>query len=489
MSKYDDTPDCRADRTELESAGVDSLTSRIVDSLMEEYYKNFESDIMEIFSSNYDVIYSSDASGITRNVSSACEEIWGLQPSALIGRSVFELERDGIYRPSVTRLVLQAKRRIRSFQTTKTGRRLIVVGTPIKNRDGSINKIINLSRDITSDSEIKAEMENIRHLFSEYSQTLMGGCSKGAGRHQFIYISEAMAEVSHMALKVSDVDSTVLLTGESGVGKEVIASFIHANSGRYGKPFIKVNCGAIPESLLESELFGYENGAFTGAKKEGKPGIFELSNNGTLLLDEISEMPPNVQVKLLRVLQERVVTRVGGVKPIEVDVRIIAASNKNLEMEMLEGRFRQDLYYRLNVVPIHVPALRDRPEDIPPLAVFFLNHFNERYNKNKVIDAGIINLFQEHGWPGNIRELQNVVERLVVLADEDMITRSDLPPYLLGGEAERDITVGRIMPLKEAVNSVERQLIRMAMEKYGTIAKIAEALGVDQSTISRKLKK
>ncbi|MDR3331830.1 MAG: sigma 54-interacting transcriptional regulator [Synergistaceae bacterium] len=466
------------------------LAYRVIDSMVTDSYDNLESDIMAIFSSNYDVIYSSNASGITQKVSGACEELWGLKPSSLIGRSVFDLEREGVYQPSVTRMVLEAEQRRQTFQTTKTGRRLMVLGTPIKNKDGKTIRIINLSRDISSETGMKAEMENIRHLFNAYSQQSLGARSPNTwSNHQFIYTSNAMARVARMALKVSDVDSTVLITGESGVGKEIIASFIHANSRRSGKPFIKVNCGAIPESLLESELFGYEKGAFTGANKEGKPGMFELAHNGTLLLDEISEISKNMQVKMLRALQERTIMRIGGTKQVSVNVKIIAASNKDLEREMFEGRFRQDLFYRLNIVPIHIPALRERPEDVPSLTMFFLNRFNEQHNKNKAIDSEAIKRFQEQRWHGNIRELQNVVERLVVLTDKDLITEADLPPEFFEGNMENDITVNRIMPLKEALIRVEQQLMRMAAEKYGTTTKIAEALGVDQSTISRKLRK
>jgi transcriptional regulator with PAS, ATPase and Fis domain len=240
---------------------------------------------------------------------------------------------------------------------------------------------------------------------------------------------------------------------------------------------------------LESELFGYEKGAFTGANKDGKPGMFELANNGTLLLDEISEISQSMQVKLLRALQERTIMRVGGTRPVSVNVKIIAASNRDLEREMFEGRFRQDLFYRLNIVPIHIPSLRERPEDVPSLTMFFLDRFNEQHKKNKIIDSEAIKRFQEHRWHGNIRELQNIVERLVVLTDKDLITEADLPPEFFESGAESDITVNRIMPLKEALIRVEQQLVHMAAEKYGTTTKIAEALGVDQSTISRKLRK
>jgi PAS domain S-box-containing protein len=452
-------------------------------------YDNLDNDIKAIFSSSYDVIYASNGEGITQKVSSACAELWGMQAEDLIGKSVFQLEQEGVYYPSITRLVLETKQRVQCIQTTRTGRKLMVIGNPIFNQEGEILQVINLSRDITSEKNMRTELDSIKMLLDAYKHELDELRSKNLENNKFIYASEAMTYVARMALKVSDVDSTVLITGESGVGKEVISSFIQANSLRKDKQFIKINCSAIPETLLESELFGYEKGAFTGASKEGKLGLFELANHGTLFLDEISEIPLNMQVKLLRVLQEGVLLRLGGVKPCKVDVRIIAASNRNLEAEMAAGRFREDLYYRLNVVPIHIPPLRERREDILPLAMFFLQRYNKQYGKNKTLDTELIQRFLEYYWPGNIRELQNIVERLVVLAERETITTSDLPVYILANDKDNGVIVNRIMPLKDAVNSVEQQLIHLAMEKYGTTTRIAEVLGVDQSTISRKMRK
>lgn len=450
-------------------------------------YENLEADIKAIFSSSYDVIYASNGQGITQKVSAACEELWGLKAEQMIGRSVFDLEEEGVYRPSITRLVLETKQRVQAFQVTKTGRKLMVVGTPITNQKGEVVQVINLSRDITSEKNMQIELDNIRSMLDAYRHELAELRSKNLEHNQFVYTSDAMTNVARMALKVSDVDSTVLITGESGVGKEVLATFIQSNSLRKDRPYIKINCGAISESLLESELFGYEKGAFTGANKEGKPGLFELANHGTLFLDEIAEISPNMQIKLLRVLQEGAFLRVGGTKQIKVNVRIIAATNRNLEKEMAEGRFREDLFYRLNVVPLHIPPLRERTDDILPLAMFFLNRFNKQYGKKRSFDAEVISRFQGYRWPGNIRELQNVVERLVVLADKDEICLSDLPAHILANDRGSGVAVSRIMPLKEAVSHLEHQLIQLALAKYGTTYRAAAALGVDQSTISRKL--
>ena len=452
-------------------------------------YDDLEADIQAIFRNNYDVIYASDGNGITQKVSSACEELWGHKAEELIGRSVYELEKEGIYTPSITRLVLESKQRVQSFQVTKTGRKLIVIGTPITNQNGEIIQVINLSRDISSEQSMQTELASIKILLEAYKHEIDELRSKNLENSQLVYSSEAMANVVRTALKVSDVNATVLVTGESGVGKDIVASFIHANSTRKDKQYIKINCGAIPDSLLESELFGYEKGAFTGASNAGKLGLFELANQGTLFLDEISETSLNMQVKLLRVLQDGTFTRVGGVKQIKVDVRVIAASNRDMEKEILEGRFRKDLYYRLNVFPIKIPALKERPEDISPLTMFFINYYNKRYQLHKTLDQEVLQHFCEYSWPGNIRELQNIIERLVVLSEKDSITISDLPVYILADNSDSGIKIKRIMPLKDAVNSVEQQLIQLAMDKYGTTTQAAYVLGVDQSTISRKLKK
>lgn len=461
---------------------------QITDPLPIDSYENFVADIKALFDSSYDVIYASDGRGITMKVSAACKELWGLTAQKMIGKSVYALEKAGVYTPSITRLVLEKKQRVQAFQITKTARKLMVIGTPIKNQAGEIVQVINVSRDITQEKNLHIELESIKSLLDAYKHERDELRLKNQKQTQFIYTSEAMTNVARLALKVSDVGSTVLITGETGVGKEVIASFIHANGNRRDCPFIKINCSALPKSLLESELFGYEKGAFTGANKDGKPGMFELADHGTLFLDEISEVPLDMQVKLLRVLQENTLMRIGGTKTIRVDVRFIAACNRDLQQEIRAGRFREDLYYRLNVVPIMIPPLRERPDDILPLTLFFLNKFNARHNKTKTLDPEIIQRFQEFHWPGNIRELQNIVERLIILSDQDLITLSDVPDYILSANQDASITVRHILPLKEAIAQVECQLLRLAMQKYKTTTRAAAALGVDQSTISRKLK-
>ena len=226
-----------------------------------------------------------------------------------------------------------------------------------------------------------------------------------------------MEDTIKLSLRIAAVNTTVLILGESGVGKGLIARFIHENSLRNKGPFIKINCGSIPESLLESELFGYETGAFTGAKREGKPGLVELAHKGTLLLDEIADLPLNLQVKLLQVIQERELTRIGGTKPIRIDIRIIASTNKDIRKMVKQGEFREDLYYRLNVIPITIPPLRERKEDIELLIDFFISHYNKKHNKSISLQEDVIEALLQYCWPGNVRELENLMERLVVTSE------------------------------------------------------------------------
>lgn len=455
-----------------------------------EKYKAESLDLKAIFDSSYDVMYVSDHKGNTLRVSSACTELWGKKEAELIGRNVIDLEKEGIYTPSVTRLVLEQKKKVSAIQTTKEGRRLMVVGTPIKNEQGDIIRVVNASRDITEVSRLQEEMAEMRRLLHGYKQELMELRKEQEDERRIISTSKVMEESLDLAVRMAGVDSTILILGESGVGKEVVAGYIHRMSPRKHKPFIKINCGAIPENLLESELFGYDKGAFTGASKDGKMGLFELANDGTLFLDEVGEMPLPLQVKLLRVLQEREVMRIGGTKPISINVRIIAATNKDLEKEVAEKRFREDLFYRLNVIPLSIPPLRERREDILPLVHHFMEQLNQRYLKNKTIAPSLIEVLQQYRWPGNVRELQNIVERLVVISDEKEIDGKYLPPsFEIKQNESSKVQVLDILPLKECIDLAETQLLKLAKDKYQSTVKIAEVLKVNQSTISRKLNK
>ncbi len=314
----------------------------------------------------------------------------------------------------------------------------------------------------------------------------------GQWSKSFIAHSEPMKLVKKQVEKVAKVSSTVLLIGESGVGKEVVAKEIHRLGTRSKKPFTQVNCGAIPENLLESELFGYKKGAFTGADANGKIGYFTQANEGIIFLDEVTEMSLNLQVKLLRVIQEREVIPLGGVDPIPIDVQIIAATNKKIESLVEQGKFRDDLYYRLNVVPIYIPPLRDRPSDIPFLTEYFLHKFNMKYSREIKFTPDAIEHLKKCPWPGNIRELENHIERIVVTTEIATIDANLVTTFIPGTKqaaGKPHPLVTRIMPLQEALDSVEEQLIILAMEEHKSVNLAAKALQVSQPTMSRKYQK
>jgi len=450
-----------------------------------------KTDLDAFMACSDDLACITDGSGLKVRISSSAEKIYGLKPEDLIGKNVSELEKSGMYFPSATKIAIEEKKKVTVIQKTKTGRKLLVTATPFFDKDNNIKRIVSISKDITDEEKLKTELKQTKELLQKYEEELSSLRIAHLKNSEIIYRSKEMERLIELINKVAPTESTILIYGETGVGKEVLAKYIH-NISRSGGPFIKINCGAIPENLLEAELFGYEKGAFTGAKSEGKPGLIEVADKGTLLLDEISELPLSLQVKLLRVLQEKEFIRVGGIKPIKVDVRIIAASNKDLKELVKEGKFRQDLYYRLNVVPVTIPPLRERVQDIPILAYHFLNMYNEKYGHSKQLTNEVMEIFRKYPWPGNVRELENVIERIVIISENDQITKKDLPGELLNQEETNHffgVHVSRLMPLKEASALVEYQLIKQAIEECGSSYKAAEVLGVDQSTIIRKLKK
>lgn len=307
----------------------------------------------------------------------------------------------------------------------------------------------------------------------------------------FVVNSPAMYEVYKRLMKTSKTGVTVLLLGESGVGKEIAARTIHRIGVRKNGPFVAVNCGAIPDNLIENELFGHVEGAYTGALKGGSVGKFRQADKGILFLDEIGELPLPMQVKLLRVLQERNVTPIGSSKSYTIDVQIVSATNQNLAQLVKEGKFREDLYYRLNIVPIHIPALRDRLQEIPSLIAHFIRKHNEKYGLNVVFSNDAIDYLCVQEWPGNVRELENSIERLVVLADEEVVTSNDVAQLLKVEECPVliDTHFSQVIPLKEAFDLVEAELIEMAMKRYKSTTLAASVLGISQPTMSRKLQK
>ncbi len=309
--------------------------------------------------------------------------------------------------------------------------------------------------------------------------------------------SEAIQKILNLIDKISKSDSTVLITGESGTGKELVARLIHEQSARAIKPFIPVNCAAIPSELLESELFGYEKGAFTGAINS-RPGRFELADEGTIFLDEVGDMPINLQVKILRVIQERSFEKIGSTKPINVNVRIIAATNKNLENEVKEGKFREDLFWRLNVVPLIIPPLRERKEDIPILCDYFINRFSTKFGYKLNLNKEVLDLFKKYDWPGNVRELENLIERLYVFSDNGVVKFEDIPERIKFKENSipPDLIYDEFNPfateidLNELIMEYERKLIlhSLNMNKW-IISKSAKYLKINRTTLIEKMKR
>lgn len=458
-----------------------------------DYVKTLNKELDAIFDCSFDGLYITDGKAMTLRINHAIKRMTGLGEEELVNKTMNELVDTGILSRSASVIVIKDKKPVTTTLVTVTGTTLLVSANPIFNENGEVYRVVTNVRDISELNMLKQKVEQLEGLKNHFEFQMNQMKAKLSG--ELIYKNIEMEKIVYQAFKIAEVDSTVLISGESGVGKEVIAEIIHKNSLRKNGPFVKLNCAAIPENLLESELFGYETGAFTGARREGKPGLFEVADEGTLLLDEIGDIPLHLQVKLLRALQEREIFRVGGTKPIRVNVRIIAITNKNLESMVNNGQFREDLFYRLNVVPINVPPLRERTEDIPKLVQHFLNQVNKRYNLKKSIEPDLIEILMRFNWPGNIRQLENLIERLVVTTSTENIGIQQLPAYYFNnsgdamGENGSAVSVNRIVPLKSAVENVEKLLLEKAFAIVDSRYKAAELLGVDASTISRKANK
>ncbi|WP_027365152.1 sigma-54-dependent Fis family transcriptional regulator [Desulfotruncus alcoholivorax] len=425
-------------------------------------------ELNAVISSSYDGIVVLDKNGNVAQVNNAFTKM-GLS----INETIYALAQKAMAKKGA---VTKAHR-------LQSGKELLLTANPVRRNNKSNNtKVVVNCRDITELNNLRREVKASKELYEVYHSELETLRTKYLG-HTLVCDSPAMRNVLDLAVRVAKVDSTILILGESGVGKDVVTRLIHKASKRSGQPFIRVNCGAIPENLLESELFGYEPGAFTGASREGKPGLLELAHKGTLFLDEIAELPLALQVKLLNVIQEREVTRLGGIKAVEVDIRLIAATNQNLEEMVGKGKFRSDLYYRLNVVPITIPPLRERSSDIPALVVHFLRKFNEKYHLNKSIAADAMDYLSGYHWPGNVRELENLIERLMVINTHDIITAKDLPLVFLQTGQTTGKTAG-----SQGLGS-EKELIAELYQRMRSTRKVAEVMGVNQSTVVRKMKK
>ena len=434
-------------------------------------------------------IFITDGSGETIFVNDVCCSSGGLTREDMIGKTVYELVAAGHIKSSSTIRVLNSGKQEEMIQDLGNGEQIYVTGAPIKSEDENIGLVITTERDITEVIELEkllGQQENKYKTELEYlkrQNIVMWG--------NLIAEDDISKQLVDYALRIAKLDSTVLITGESGTGKEVYANFLYENGSRVGKPFIKINCATIPESLIESELFGYEEGTFTGANKGGKAGIFEMANHGTLFLDEIGELPMHLQPKLLRVLQEKEIMRIGGSKTIPLDIRLITATNRDLKKQIEDGKFREDLYYRLNVMPIEIPPLRGRKKDIEQLAKYFLEFFNKEYSQNKSISEGAIHLLQNGRWRGNVRELENLIERLVITTEKAIITESDVSSLI--GEVIGNTNGGEHnyqgRSYRELMDDYEKNMLETMLEKYGRASIVSKELQIDKATLHRRLKK
>ena len=444
----------------------------------------------KIINSPLDGLWITDAKGKVLQVNRAAEGLYNINKEMVLNRTAKQLIEEGLFDRSIILKVIKTKKSQMVLHKLKNGKQLLRIGYPIFADDGKLNLVAVYERDMTELYLLRSDLEGHNEFSTEYRAELEQLYTKKGLRWEANIRSEIMYKVLDKAIRLSQVDSTIFLQGESGVGKGYFANLIHRISERKNKPFIRVDCGAIPEQLIEAELFGYERGAFTGARKVGKVGYFEIAGGGTLFLDEVAELPLNVQVKLHRFLENNEFIRIGDTAVRKIDTRVIAATNKNLEKMLAERRFRKDLFFRLNVIPVKIPALRERVDDIPALIHHFLKKFNQKFSKNKVLFPKALECLCYYSYPGNIRELSNLVEQLVVLSPDDQIDLDDLPSYVLNEK----INISGFLQtngwnLPKARQKLEKELITRALEIYKTQREAAKHLGVDHSTLAKKIKK
>jgi PAS domain S-box-containing protein len=453
-------------------------------------HKDLANRLDAIFESSFDGLWICDGEGTVIRLNKASERINSIKAEQVLGKKMRDLMKVGWIDRSVTLEVLKNRTAVTDIQHLENGKQLLVTGNPVFDAQGNIELVVVNERDITTLTNLWHELNESRALASKYRSELSLREEHQALLRKAVARSDAMGKVLDAALKVAKTDTTVLIQGESGVGKGFLGKLIHCSSHRKDGPFIRVDCVAIPDSLMESELFGYERGAFTGARPEGKPGHFELAEGGTLFLDEIGDMPLGVQAKLLRFLEENTIIRVGGTRTKRINTRILAATHHDLKDMVKKGTFRGDLFFRLSVVPIHIPPLRERREDIPVHIYFLLEEFNAKYSTKKSILPGAIDCLCRYALPGNVRELSNLIEQLIVLSQAESIGEGDLPSHCRSGSARRDsVRSGTSWDLPMAVQQVEEELIRRALRQFHTQRKAARLLGVNQSTLARKVKR
>lgn len=472
-----------------ETTEMDRLKKKV------KYFQHLSYELDTLIDSSNDGLWICDGNGVVLRLNAASERLNELKAEDMIGKCMTQIVAEGYINKSVTLDVLKTGKRTSIFQKTRTGKKLFLTGTPVFDKEtGKIFRVVVNERDITEITDLQAELKETEALNDRYKRDLLELQIEETESREVIARSANYVATIQKAVKLAHVDSTVVFLGESGTGKSILANLIHKHSARADEPLIKLNCGAIPESLVESELFGYEKGAFTGAHKSGKPGKFEMADKGTLFLDEIGELPLSSQVKLLGFLEDGTVCRVGGTVDRIIDVRIIAATNQDLKAMIEKNLFRRDLYYRLNVIPLAIPPLRERKECILPLLNHYVELFSKKYAMKRAVSltSEVSDALVLYDYPGNVRELINICERLVVMSSKGCMAYTDLPASVLSsvgsGTCEQELW-DSALTLQEMIERLEKKVLEKTMQTQGTQKKTAELLGLNQSTVARKLKK
>lgn len=424
-----------------------------------------------------DGIYITDAEAVTLAVNSAYERITGLNRSLLLGRYMGDLVKLGYLSNSVSLEVIKRQDVVTLVQSIHSNQKILVTGSPIFDAKQQLLCVVTCVRDITELLRAKHAQEQLENLFRSQAQYKISSHAS-----DFI-VSQHTQDILDLATHVAKFDSKVLIGGETGTGKSQLARYIHHMSPRAEQAFLELNCSGLPDNLLEIELFGYVAGAFTGASSKGKKGLLEIAHQGTLFLDEIGDLPLHLQVKLLKVIEEQRFLAVGGTEFKQIDVRIISATHRNLKEMLDHGQFREDLFYRLNVVELNLPPLRERRAEIIPLLEHYLSLWNQKYQQHKSLSPEVLEALSHYAWPGNIRELVNLVERLCVVTRQDHIELQDLPEHL---SVHCDVA-STPLSLKAQVLAYERQLIIEALAVHGSTRATAQALQVEQSTLVKKI--
>ena len=430
----------------------------------------------------------SDGNGIILRVSETYEKNFGFAHDSIVGKSAFDLEADGTFTPCITAEVIRRRKKISATQTINhTHKNVMTVGIPLFDANGELKYAVCFNT--VSMEQINSIQRNYRRMqdsLQHYSQEIAELRTRATSTN-LLFKSAPMQRLWTLMQNTANTRANILITGETGVGKSAIAKAIHKMSNRANGPFIEVNCAVLHENLIESELFGYDKGAFSGASAGGKAGLFELADGGTLLLDEIGDLPLDLQAKLLRAIQNREITRVGSTKARRLDIRFLSLTNSNLREKVAAGTFRSDLFYRLNVIPIQIPPLRARPEDIPELVEHFLEIYRRKYQRSITLTPKSMDILTRYRWPGNVRELENALEYLALCCPEGDVVQESVVLDLLRQDTV-DEALQPVSTLGDAVSHYEKTLIEQALRNTNSMRSAAEALGVNVSTISRKIK-